>query len=82
MPAEGIPSDTFLEEHRRKFHNGDSIELFWEPNAVTDGDSIAHFRRADVIVTGDKVRAAHIRDAIRAAGPTVHLDHGKQAAGL
>lgn len=53
MPPEGIPSDTFLEEHRRKFHNGDSIELFWEPNAVTDGDSIVHFRRADVIVTGD-----------------------------
>jgi glyoxylase-like metal-dependent hydrolase (beta-lactamase superfamily II) len=53
MPAEGIPSDTFLEEHRRKFHNGDSIELFWEPNAVTDSDSIVHFRRADVIVTGD-----------------------------
>jgi glyoxylase-like metal-dependent hydrolase (beta-lactamase superfamily II) len=53
MPAEGVPSDTFLEDHRRKFHNGDSIELFWEPNAVTDGDSIVHFRRADVIVTGD-----------------------------
>ena len=27
--------------------------MFWEPNAVTDGDSIVHFRRADVIVTGD-----------------------------
>ena len=53
MPADGIPSDTFLEEHRRKFHNGDSIELFWEPNAVTDGDVIVHFRRADVIATGD-----------------------------
>ena len=33
--------------------NDDSIELFWEQNAVTDGDSIVHFRRADVIVTGD-----------------------------
>ena len=53
MPADGVPSDTYLEEHRRKFHNGDSIELFWEPNAVTDGDSIVHFRRADVIATGD-----------------------------
>src|SRR5438132_7884406 len=53
MPAEGIPSDTFLEEHRRKFHNGDSIELYYEPNAVTDGDSLVVFRRADVIVTGD-----------------------------
>jgi glyoxylase-like metal-dependent hydrolase (beta-lactamase superfamily II) len=53
MAADGIPSDTYLEERRRKFHNGDSIEMFWEPNAVTDGDSLVHFRRADVIVTGD-----------------------------
>ena len=28
MPADGVPSDTFLEERRRKFHNGDSIEMF------------------------------------------------------
>ena len=51
--ADGVPSDTFLEERRRTFHNGDAIEMFWEPNAVTDGDSIVHFRRADVIVAGD-----------------------------
>jgi len=53
LPGEGIPSDTFLEDRRRKFHNDDSIEMFWEPNASTDGDSIVVFRRADVIVTGD-----------------------------
>lgn len=52
-PAAGVPSDTSLEERRRMFHNGDSIEMFWEPRAVTDGDSLVHFRRADVIVTGD-----------------------------
>ena len=52
-PAAGIPSDTYLEERRRMFHNDDTIELFWEPNAVTDGDSLVHFRRADVIVSGD-----------------------------
>jgi hypothetical protein len=52
-PADGNPSDTFLEERRRTSHNGDAIEMFWERNAVTDGDSIVHFRRADVIVTGD-----------------------------
>ena len=51
--AEGVPSDTFLEDRRRKFHNGDSIEMFYEPNAVTDADSLVHFRRADVIVAGD-----------------------------
>jgi hypothetical protein len=27
--------------------------MFYEPNAVTDGDSIVQIRRADVIVTGD-----------------------------
>ena len=53
VPSAGIPSDTYLEERRRTFHNGDAIEMFWQPNAVTDGDSIVHFRRADVIVTGD-----------------------------
>jgi glyoxylase-like metal-dependent hydrolase (beta-lactamase superfamily II) len=53
LPSEGIPSDTFLEERRRTFHNGDAIEMFYEPYAVTDGDSIVQFRRADVIVTGD-----------------------------
>ena len=51
--AAATPSDTFLEERRRKFYNGESVELFYQPNAVTDGDSIVHFRRADVIVAGD-----------------------------
>ena len=35
------------------FHNGDSIEMFYMPNASTDGDSIVQFRRADIIVAGD-----------------------------
>ena len=49
----GWPSDTFLNDRRRKFHNGNAIEMFHEPNAITDGDSIVHFRQADVIVAGD-----------------------------
>jgi hypothetical protein len=52
-PGQGWPSDTYLEERRRTFHNGDAIEMFFEPKAVTDGDSIVQFRRADVIATGD-----------------------------
>ena len=53
LPSAGIPSDTFLEERRRMFHNNDAIEIFWAPQAITDGDSLVHFRRADVIATGD-----------------------------
>jgi glyoxylase-like metal-dependent hydrolase (beta-lactamase superfamily II) len=53
IAADGVPSDTFLEARRRTYHNEDELELFWLPNAVTDGDSIVHFRLADVIVAGD-----------------------------
>jgi glyoxylase-like metal-dependent hydrolase (beta-lactamase superfamily II) len=52
-PASAVPADTYLEERRRKFHNGDAIELFHMPNASTDGDSLVHFRSADVIAAGD-----------------------------
>jgi glyoxylase-like metal-dependent hydrolase (beta-lactamase superfamily II) len=51
--SDGWPSDTFLESRRRKFHNGEAVEIFHMPNAVTDADSIVHFRRDDVFVTGD-----------------------------
>jgi len=53
VAADAIPSDTFLQGRRRKYHNGEAVEVFWEPNAITDGDTIVHFRRSDVIVTGD-----------------------------
>jgi glyoxylase-like metal-dependent hydrolase (beta-lactamase superfamily II) len=52
-PEESIPSDTFFQGRRRKFHNGEAVEIFYEPNATADGDTIVHFRRSDVIATGD-----------------------------
>ncbi len=51
--VEGWPTDTYLRDRRRKFHNGEGVEIFWMPNASTDGDSIVHFRRSDVLTTGD-----------------------------
>src|SRR5438094_1871665 len=50
-PMETPPSDTYIEDRRRKFHNGEPVEIFPMPGASTDGDSIVHFRRAGVIVT-------------------------------
>ena len=52
-PAAGWPSDTFLQGRRRKYYNDEAVEIFWAPNAVTDGDTFVHFRRSDVIVTGE-----------------------------
>jgi glyoxylase-like metal-dependent hydrolase (beta-lactamase superfamily II) len=68
-----VPSDTFLEERRRTFHNNDAIEMFWERNAVTDGDSIVHFRRPDVIVTGDVVTTTQY--------PVIDLQNGGTVSG-
>jgi glyoxylase-like metal-dependent hydrolase (beta-lactamase superfamily II) len=52
-PVDAPPSDTYIEDRRRKYHNEEAVEIFPVVNAVTDGDSIVHFRRSDVIVTGD-----------------------------
>jgi cyclase len=52
-PSDGWPSDTFLEGRRRKYYNDEGVDVFWMPNASTDGDSIVHFRRSEVIATGD-----------------------------
>jgi glyoxylase-like metal-dependent hydrolase (beta-lactamase superfamily II) len=52
-PADTIPPDTYLKERRRKWHNSEGIDMFYEPNASTDGDTIVHFRQSDVIATGD-----------------------------
>jgi hypothetical protein len=52
-PGDGVPSDTFVDGRRRKYHNGEALEIFYVPNAATDGDSFVHFRRSDVIVTGE-----------------------------
>lgn len=51
-PAGAWPTDTYELTRRRKLHNGEGVEMFWQPNATTDGNSIVHFRRSDVIVTG------------------------------
>lgn len=47
------PTDVYISERRKKFHNLEAVEIFPQPNAITDGDSIVHFRESDVIVTGD-----------------------------
>lgn len=73
-PAGAIPGDTFLEDRRRKFHNEDAVELFHMPNAVTDGDSIVHFRSADVIVAGEIFNTTHY--------PVIDLQTGGSVQGL
>jgi hypothetical protein len=72
-PSSGVPTDTFLEGRRRKYHNDEGVEVFYEPNAITDGDTIVHFRRSDVIVTGEILTTTQY--------PFIDINHGGSIRG-
>lgn len=52
-PSLAWPTDTFFEEPKELYFNGESIQILHQPAAVTDGDSLVWFRRSDVVSTGD-----------------------------
>jgi glyoxylase-like metal-dependent hydrolase (beta-lactamase superfamily II) len=72
--AAGWPSDTFLQGRRRKYYNDEAVEIFWTPNAVTDGDTFVHFRRSDVIVTGELFTTTRY--------PVIDINNGGSLKGL
>ncbi|HEV3333171.1 MAG TPA: MBL fold metallo-hydrolase [Bryobacteraceae bacterium] len=47
-PTEGYPGD-----YKEVFFNGEAIQIFHQPAAHSDGDSLVFFRRSDVVATGD-----------------------------
>jgi glyoxylase-like metal-dependent hydrolase (beta-lactamase superfamily II) len=55
LPADALPTDAYFVDFYKLSHyfNGEGIQLFHMPKAHTDGDSIVHFRGADVIALGD-----------------------------
>jgi glyoxylase-like metal-dependent hydrolase (beta-lactamase superfamily II) len=52
VPQGGLPTDTYLDV-KEIWLNGEAIQLFHQPNAHTDGDTIVYFRKSDVISAGD-----------------------------
>jgi glyoxylase-like metal-dependent hydrolase (beta-lactamase superfamily II) len=52
-PVAAWPTSTFSGKHKEFFYNGEGIQIVHFPTAHTDGDSIAFFRRSDVIAAGD-----------------------------
>jgi glyoxylase-like metal-dependent hydrolase (beta-lactamase superfamily II) len=53
LPSAALPTDTFFNARKDMLFNGDAIQMFHQPAAHTDGDLLVHFRRADVLATGD-----------------------------
>jgi len=55
FPVDMWPNETFTSKLRSMYLNDDAIQVIRELGAHTDGDTMVHFRRADVIVTGDVI---------------------------
>ncbi len=75
-PAKALPTDTYYFNSMKmsQFFNGEGIQLFHEPAAHTDGDTIVFFRYSDVIATGDLFTTTSY--------PIIDLDRGGSINGL
>jgi cyclase len=51
--SQDLPLNTFFEESRDFFFNGEAIFLYHYPSGHTDGDTFVYFRGSDVLVSGD-----------------------------
>jgi len=52
-PTAAWPTDTYFPEEKDIYFNGEAVMLFHDVAAHTDGDSIVHFRKSDVVAAGD-----------------------------
>ena len=48
-----LPTDTFFQERKDLYFNGEAVQLVHVPNAHSDGDTLVFFRSSDVLSTGD-----------------------------
>ncbi len=52
-PATERPLNSFFEDDRDFYFNGEAVFIHHVPGAHTDGDSLVYFRGSDVLVAGD-----------------------------
>jgi len=70
------PTETFTSRFRSLYVNDDAVQIIRQLGAHSDGDVLVHFRRADVIVTGDILDLRHfpVIDAARGGSIQGELD--------
>jgi glyoxylase-like metal-dependent hydrolase (beta-lactamase superfamily II) len=54
-PVAALPTETYTARSRSIYLNNDAVQLLRQVGAHSDGDTMVHFRRADVIATGDVI---------------------------
>ncbi len=74
VPEALWPNDEYFTPTKDFSFNGEAVLVYHDPDATTDGDSLVHFRRSDVLATG----------AVFTPGryPVIHLDRGGSIQGL
>ena len=73
LSKDGLPVVTFDKDVTFHF-NDDSIYMIHVPNAHTDGDSIAYFKKANVIAAGDVIFNGYY--------PFIDVEHGGTVQGV
>ena len=58
-PVTALPLNTFFEDRRDFYFNGEAVFIYHVPAAHTDGDVIVHFRGSDVVVAGGLFSTTH-----------------------
>jgi glyoxylase-like metal-dependent hydrolase (beta-lactamase superfamily II) len=74
VPEAGWPTDTFFVAKDAFYFNGEAVELLHQPAAHTSGDVVVHFRKSDVLASGDVY--------INTTFPVITLEHGGSYAGI
>jgi glyoxylase-like metal-dependent hydrolase (beta-lactamase superfamily II) len=74
LPFAALPTDTYAGNQKDLYFNGEAVQLFHPPAAVTDGDSIVFFRRSDVVSAGDIFTPDHY--------PVIDTDRGGNVQGV
>jgi glyoxylase-like metal-dependent hydrolase (beta-lactamase superfamily II) len=73
FPTVAWPTETYSNGQKALYLNNEGIQVFYQPAAHTEGDSIVFFRRSDVIVSGE------IFDITRF--PVIDVEHGGSIQG-
>ena len=73
-PTAAWPTDAYVKRTKDFFFNGEPILVYHPDGGVTDGDSIVHFRRSDVLVAGETW--------VTTRYPIIDLAHGGGVQGV
>lgn len=71
--SDAWPTETFTSRYRSIYVNDDAVQIIRQLGAHSDADVLVHFRRADVIVTGDILDLRHF--------PVIDTRHGGSIQG-